>query len=86
MLDSSSQYGQRESASSAQGDNGNDKNYFPPPPATSLPKVSGAIAGMGEKFAANPFTGKNSLLSIPIPSCGDFAPKYVIVLRFGRGE
>ncbi len=82
MLDSSTQYGQRESASSAQGENGSDKNYFPPPPATSLP-------GMGEKFAANPFTGKNSLLSIPIfsiPSCGDFAPKYVIILRFGRGE
>ncbi|MHC5861624.1 SpvB/TcaC N-terminal domain-containing protein, partial [Nostoc sp.] len=88
MLDSSSQYGQRESVSSAQGDNGSDKNYFSPPPAVSLPKGGGAIKGIGEKFAANPVTGTTSL-SVPIfttPSRSDFSPKLSLSYDSGAGN
>ncbi|WP_375492733.1 SpvB/TcaC N-terminal domain-containing protein [uncultured Nostoc sp.] len=88
MLDSSSQYGQRESASSAQGDNGSDQNYFSPPPAVSLPKGGGAIQGIGEKFSANPVTGTASL-NVPIfttPSRSDFYPKLSLAYDSGAGN
>jgi hypothetical protein len=88
MLDSSSQYGQRKSASSAQGDNGSDQNYFSPPPAVSLPKGGGAIQGIGEKFSANPVTGTASL-NVPIfttPSRSDFYPKLSLTYDSGAGN
>jgi RHS repeat-associated protein len=88
MLDSSSPNRQRESASSASGDNGSEKNYFSPPPAVSLPKGGGAIKGMGEKFAANPVTGTASL-SVPIfttPSRSDFYPKLSLAYDSGSGN
>jgi hypothetical protein len=33
-------------------------------PSISLPKGGGAIRGMGEKFAANPVTGKDSVANV----------------------
>ncbi|MDZ8104425.1 MAG: SpvB/TcaC N-terminal domain-containing protein [Nostoc sp. DedQUE12a] len=65
-----------------------DKNYFAPPQAVSLPKGGGAIKGMGEKFAANPVTGTASL-SVPIfttPCRGDFYPQLSLAYDSGAGN
>ncbi len=51
-------------------------------PTVSLPKGSGAIRGMGQKFAANPVTG-SATFSIPIPASPDrngFGPQ--LALRY----
>jgi RHS repeat-associated protein len=65
-----------------------DKNYFAPPQAVSLPKGGGAIKGMGEKFAANPVTGTGSM-SIPIatsPSRSGFGPQLSLSYDSGAGN
>ncbi|KYC35940.1 toxin [Scytonema hofmannii PCC 7110] len=65
-----------------------DKNYFAPPQAVSLPKGGGAIKGMGEKFAANPVTGTGSV-SVPIattPSRSEFAPQLSLSYDSGAGN
>jgi hypothetical protein len=65
-----------------------DKSYFAPPPAISLPKGGGAIKGMGEKFAANPVTGTGSM-SVPIattPGRSGFAPQLSLSYDSGSGN
>jgi hypothetical protein len=65
-----------------------DKSYFAPPPAISLPKGGGAIKGMGEKFAANPVTGTGSM-SVPIattPSRSGFGPQLSLAYDSGSGN
>lgn len=65
-----------------------DKNYFAPPQAVSLPKGGGAIKGMGEKFAANPVTGTGSIL-VPIATSAGrsgFAPQLSISYDSGAGN
>ena len=47
------------------------------PPSISLPKGGGAIRGIGEKFAANPVTGTDSM-TVPIaksPGRSGFGPQ-----------
>lgn len=65
-----------------------DKNYFAPPQAVSLPKGGGAIKGMGEKFAANPVTGTGSM-SVPIatsPGRSGFDPQLSLSYDSGAGN
>ncbi|GAB4202738.1 MAG: hypothetical protein Fur006_56550 [Coleofasciculaceae cyanobacterium] len=65
-----------------------DKNYFAPPQAVSLPKGGGAIKGMGEKFAANPVTGTGSM-SVPIatsPGRSGFGPQLSLSYDSGAGN
>jgi Salmonella virulence plasmid 65kDa B protein len=65
-----------------------DKSYFAPPPAISLPKGGGAIKGMGEKFAANPVTGTGSM-SVQIattPSRSGFGAQLSISYDSGTGN
>jgi hypothetical protein len=65
-----------------------DKSYFAPPPAISLPKGGGAIKGMGEKFAANPVTGTGSM-SVPIattPGRSGFGPQLSLSYDSGSGN
>ena len=65
-----------------------DKNYFAPPQAVSLPKGGGAIKGMGEKFAANPVTGTGSM-SVPIatsPGRSGLAPQLSLSYDSGAGN
>ncbi len=65
-----------------------EKNYFAPPQAVSLPKGGGAIKGMGEKFAANPVTGTGSM-SVPIattPGRSGFAPQLELAYDSGAGN
>ncbi|MEO1433751.1 MAG: SpvB/TcaC N-terminal domain-containing protein, partial [Cyanobacteria bacterium J06633_8] len=65
-----------------------DKKYFEPPQAVSLPKGGGAIKGMGEKFAANPVTGTGSM-SVPIavtPGRSGFAPQLSVSYDSGAGN
>lgn len=65
-----------------------DKNYFAPPQAVSLPKGGGAIKGMGEKFAANPVTGTGSM-SVPIatsPGRSGFSPRLSLSYDSGAGN
>jgi hypothetical protein len=50
------------------------------PPTISLPKGSGAIRGIGEKFVANPVTSTGSL-TVPIatsPGCSGFGPQLTL--------
>ena len=81
---------QPASSSTEQG-NGNpteEKSYFSPPPAVSLPKGGGAIKGMGEKFAANPVTGTGSM-SVPIatsPGRSGFGPQLSVSYDSGAGN
>ena len=56
------------------------------PPAISLPKGSGAIRGIGEKLAANPVTGTDSMTA-PIatsPARSGFGPQ--LSLSYDSGE
>lgn len=65
-----------------------EKNYFAPPQAISLPKGGGAIKGMGEKFAANPVTGTGSM-SVPIatsPGRSGFGPQLSLSYDSGAGN
>jgi RHS repeat-associated protein len=65
-----------------------DKSYFAPPPALSLPNGGGAIKGMGEKFAANPVTGTGSM-SVPIsttPGRSGFGPQLSLSYDSGSGN
>jgi hypothetical protein len=65
-----------------------DKSYFSPPPAVSLPKGGGAIQGMGEKFTANAVTGTGSM-TVPIatsPSRSGFGPQLSISYDSGSGN
>jgi RHS repeat-associated protein len=65
-----------------------DKSYFAPPPAISLPKGGGAIKGMGEKFAANPVTGTGSM-TVPIattPGRSGFGPQLSVSYDSGAGN
>jgi RHS repeat-associated protein len=65
-----------------------EKSYFAPPPAISLPKGGGAIKGMGEKFAANPVTGTGSM-SVPIattPGRSGFGPQLSLSYDSGFGN
>lgn len=65
-----------------------DKNYFAPQKAVSLPKGGGAIKGMGEKFAANPVTGTGAM-SVPIattPGRSGFAPQLELSYDSGAGN
>ena len=81
----------RQTASSTEQGNGNpteEKSYFSPPPAVSLPKGGGAIKGMGEKFAANPVTGTGSM-SVPIatsPGRSGFGPQLSVSYDSGAGN
>jgi Salmonella virulence plasmid 65kDa B protein len=57
-------------------DTANGRNNLTPH-SISLPKGGGAIRGMGEKFAANPFTDTGSM-SVPIatsPGRSGFGPQ-----------
>src|SRR5437899_2605869 len=57
-------------------------------PTISLPKGSGAIRGIGEKFAANPVTGNGSM-TIPIatsPGRGGFGPQLSLSYDSGAGN
>ena len=68
--------------------NNNDRGYVSAPPAVSLPKGGGAIAGIGEKFAMNPVTGTGSL-SIPIfvsPGRSGFSPQLTLNYDSGSGN
>ncbi|NJO42497.1 MAG: toxin [Cyanobacteria bacterium RU_5_0] len=65
-----------------------DKSYFSPPPAVSLPKGGGAIKGMGEKFAANPVTGTGAM-SVPIATSlgrSGFRPQLSLSYDSGAGN
>jgi len=58
------------------------------PPTVSLPKGGGAIAGIGEKFAADPVTGTAGF-SIPVaasPGRGGFGPKLSLAYDSGAGN
>jgi hypothetical protein len=81
---------QPNASSMAQGSSNTneDKSYFAPPPAVSLPKGGGAIKGMGEKFAANPVTGTGSM-SVPIatsPGRSGFGPQLSVSYDSGAGN
>ncbi|MDJ0574404.1 MAG: SpvB/TcaC N-terminal domain-containing protein [Xenococcaceae cyanobacterium MO_234.B1] len=65
-----------------------DRGYVSAPPAVSLPKGGGAIAGRGEKFSMNPVTGTGSL-SIPIfvsPGRSGFSPQLTLNYDSGAGN
>ncbi|MDJ0532076.1 MAG: SpvB/TcaC N-terminal domain-containing protein [Xenococcaceae cyanobacterium MO_207.B15] len=65
-----------------------DRGYVSAPPAVSLPKGGGAIAGIGEKFSMNPVTGTGSL-SIPIfvsPGRSGFSPQLALSYDSGAGN
>lgn len=58
------------------------------PPAVSLPKGGGAIAGIGEKFQSNPATGTASL-SVPLglpPGRSGFGPSLALAYDSGSGN
>ncbi len=79
-----------QAASDSSGSSGakEDKSYFAPPPAISLPKGGGAIKGMGEKFAANPVTGTGSM-TVPIattPGRSGFGPQLSVAYDSGAGN
>jgi hypothetical protein len=57
-------------------------------PSISLPKGGGAIRGIGEKFAANPVTGRASI-TVPIatsPGRSGFGPKLALSYDSGAGN
>ena len=57
-------------------------------PTHQLPKGSGAIKGIGEKFAANPVTGTGSM-SVPIatsPGRSGFGPQLSLSYDSGAGN
>jgi hypothetical protein len=57
-------------------------------PSISLPKGSGAIRGVGEKFAANPFTGTCSM-TVPLmtsPGQSGVGPQLSMSYDFGSGK
>jgi RHS repeat-associated protein len=87
MLGSSDRNSSATSATGTQAQK-EDKSYFAPPPAISLPKGGGAIKGMGEKFAANPVTGTGSM-SVPIattPGRSGFGPQLSLSYDSGSGN
>jgi RHS repeat-associated protein len=58
------------------------------PPTIALPKGGGAIAGIGEKFTANPATGTGSL-SVPLavsPGRSGFGPELTLTYDSGAGN
>ncbi|WP_081066246.1 SpvB/TcaC N-terminal domain-containing protein [Burkholderia cepacia] len=58
------------------------------PPSITLPKGGGAIRGIGEKFAANPFTGTGSM-SVPVaisPGRSGFGPQISLSYDSGAGN
>ena len=82
MLDS------RTQASNNKSSENGDRGYISAPPAVSLPKGGGAIAGIGEKFSMNPVTGTGSL-TIPIfvsPGRSGFSPQLVLSYDSGAGN
>src|SRR6184192_4021979 len=57
-------------------------------PSISLPKNGGTIRGIGEKFAANPVTGTDSM-SVPIatsPERSGFGPQLSLSYDSGAGN
>ena len=57
-------------------------------PSINLPKGGGAIAGIGEKFAANPVTGTGAM-TVPIatsPSRSGFGPQLSLSYDSGAGN
>jgi hypothetical protein len=57
-------------------------------PKISLPKGGGAIRGTGEKFGANPVTGKGSM-TVPIAmcrGCSGFGPQLTLSYDSGAGN
>jgi len=65
-----------------------DGEQKPSVPAISMPKGSGAIRGMGEKFAANPVTGTGSI-AVPIvtsPGRSGFGPRLSLSYDSGSGN
>ena len=65
-----------------------DRGYVSAPPAVSLPKGGGAIAGIGEKFSMNLVTGTGSL-SIPLfisPGRSGFSPQLTLSYDSGAGN
>ena len=81
---------QSQSTSNSTGSSGGkeDKSYFAPPPAISLPKGGGAIKGMGEKFSANPVTGTSSMsvLIATTPGRSGFGPQLSVAYDSGAGN
>ncbi len=68
--------------------NNRDRGYVSAPPAVSLPKGGGAIAGIGEKFSMNLVTGTGSL-SIPLfisPGRSGFSPQLTLSYDSGAGN
>lgn len=68
-----------------------DKTEQPQPftaPAITLPKGGGAIRGMGEKFAANPVTGTDSMTVSIATSLGrsGFGLRLVLSYDSGAGD
>jgi hypothetical protein len=69
---------QQSSPSSGSGvDTGGKESFQISAPSVSLPKGGGAIRGMGEKFAANPVTGTDSMTVVigPSPRRAGFGPQ-----------
>jgi hypothetical protein len=65
-----------------------DRTQTPSGPSMLLPKGGGAIRGIGEELAANPFTGTGSL-AIPFftsPEGSAFAPKLSLSRDSGAGN
>jgi hypothetical protein len=78
--------GQRENIVN-QGDKGNGSSPFAAP-FISLPKGGGAIRDVGEKFAANPVTGTDSM-TVPIavsPGRSGFVPQLALSYDSGAGN
>lgn len=76
------------SASKGQKQDQSTNNQSSALPSISLPKGGGAIRGIGEKFAANPVTGTDSM-SVPIatsPGRSGFGPQLSLSYDSGAGN
>jgi hypothetical protein len=79
---------QSSSAPSSQSDSGSKERFQISAPSISLPKGSGAIRGIGEKFGANPVTGTGSM-TVPIATsagCSGFGPQLSLSYDSGAGN
>jgi len=65
-----------------------EKSFTVSAPSINLPKGGGVIRGIGEKFAANPVTGKGSM-TVPIatsPGRSGFGPQLSLSYDSGSGN
>ncbi len=64
-----------------ESESANGSSFINTAPTISLPKGGGAIRGIGEKFAANPVTGTDSMF-VPIatsPGRSGFGPQLILI-------